>query len=145
LLKQVAEILRRDPRVWTIATSRRTPAATIGALRALTGESVTLVRPQDEPADWLGGQLAQMPVVWVTEDSVSMLYESLTAGAACGVIGVPDVKPSRIQRGLEGLVADGAVVLFNDWRAGRALSSPAEPFDEAGRCADWMMDQWLGR
>lgn len=143
LIEQVTEIMRRDPRAWTIATSRRTPASTIDALRALATPPVRVVEPQDEDAGWLSGQLQQMPVAWVTEDSVSMLYESLTAGAACGLIDVPSRGSSRIHRGVERLVADGSVVTFAAWRDGHALSRPAEPFNEAVRCADWIVDRWL--
>ncbi len=143
LVSQVAEILAADHRGWTVATSRRTPAATVDTLRQLVDDPAGLVEPADVAPDWLAATLAQTPVAWVSEDSVSMLYEALTAGAACGLIGVPGKGASRIQRGVDELVDNGLIVRFEAWRAGQRLLPPERPLDEAGRCADWIVERWL--
>ncbi|MCB1774564.1 MAG: mitochondrial fission ELM1 family protein [Gammaproteobacteria bacterium] len=143
LREAVAALLQKDPRDWTIATSRRTPADTVEALRELADGRVRLVTPEQTAPGWLVGQMGLHAVAWVTEDSVSMLYEALTAGAACGVLPVPAKRPGRVQRGLQRLLDEGVVTSFSAWRDGRELVASDPPLDESGRCADWILDRWF--
>lgn len=143
LCDQVAAVVARDPRRWIVATSRRTPASTLAALRAVSADNLTLVPSAETAVGWLTGQLASASVVWVTEDSVSMLYEALTSGAACGVLPVPPLGSSAVRAGLQGLVDDGIVRTFEAWRAGAELAPPRQPFNEAARCARWILARWF--
>ena len=74
-----------------------------------------------------------------------MLYEALTAGAACGVLPVPLRRAGRVRAGLERLLADHLVVRYADWARTGELPEPARPLDEAGRCARWIRDRWFAR
>jgi mitochondrial fission protein ELM1 len=143
LAAQIGQILQRDPRAWVIATSRRTPAATVAALRGRFPAAAGIVTPDQAAPGWLLGQLALASVAWVSEDSVSMLYEALTAGAACGLLEVPARRHGRVRAGLDVLLAEGRVTAFADWARGRPLMAGDEPLDEAGRCADWILDRWF--
>jgi hypothetical protein len=143
LVAQVEALTARDPRHWTLATSRRTPDDTLQALRRIDAANLVIVPVGDAAPGWLAGALAETPVAWVTEDSVSMLYEALTAQAACGVLPVPGKKAGRVQRGVDQLVADGLVTPFDRWRQGQGLAVAEEPFAEADRCAQWIVDTWL--
>lgn len=143
LADQVGQILQRDPRNWTIATSRRTPAATVSALRERFSAAASIVTPDQAAPGWLLGQLALAQVAWVSEDSVSMLYEALTAGAACGLLEVPSRRRGRVRAGVERLLAEGRVTAYADWARGRPLTAAEQPLDEAGRCADWILDRWF--
>ncbi len=72
-----------------------------------------------------------------------MLYEALTAGAATGLVSMPRRDQHASKRNLGGgLLAEGLVTSFEDWPKGRDLAPPAEPLDEAGRCADWILYEW---
>ena len=51
-------------------------------------------------------QLAE--AVWVTEDSVSMLYEALTAGCKVGLIEIDRIKDDRITRQIDQLYLNKA-------------------------------------
>jgi mitochondrial fission protein ELM1 len=51
--------------------------------------ALTIVPFAATSPDWLPTQLARADQAWVTADSVSMVYEALTAGAAVGVLDVP--------------------------------------------------------
>jgi mitochondrial fission protein ELM1 len=143
LAAQIGQILQRDPRTWVIATSRRTPAATVEALRECLPAAAEIVTPEQAAPGWLLGQLALAPVAWVSEDSVSMLYEALTAGAACGLLEVPSRRRGRVRAGLDRLLAEGRVTAYADWEKGRPLAPAGEPLDEAGRCADWILGRWF--
>jgi mitochondrial fission protein ELM1 len=93
--------------------------------------------------DWLPAQLAQTGQVWVTADSVSMIYEALTSGAAVGVLEIPRKRSSRISRGTEQLASEDWVTFFSDWSRERRLRRPPQTFNEAERCARWIIDRWF--
>jgi mitochondrial fission protein ELM1 len=143
LCAQIGEIARRDLRRWVVATSRRTPAETSQALGRIAAANLTLVPHEQTAPGWLAGQLQPAAVAWVTEDSVSMLYEALTAGAACGVLPVPVRRAGRVRAGLQGLLADGLVTSFAAWQRDGRLAAPDQPLGEAARCARWIRDRWL--
>jgi mitochondrial fission protein ELM1 len=106
-------------------------------------EECTVIPVTETGPDWLPAQLARAGQVWVTADSVSMVYEALTSGATVGVLEVPRKQPSRISRGLEQLATEGWVTFFSDWSRHRPLSRPPETFNEAERCARWIIDRWF--
>lgn len=143
LRAQLRLIAGRDGRQWTVATSRRTPDATIAALRDLDIANLQLVDHRDTAPGWLAQRLQDASAAWVTEDSVSMLYEALTAGCACGVLPVPVRRSGRVRAGLQQLLVRGDVGGFAAWREGEPLRSPPEPFDEAARCAHWIRQAWF--
>lgn len=143
LLAQVRDILAASPTVeWTLTTSRRTPAGTETALLALVKDGVD-VRPfRDTPPGWAMDEVARSGQVWVSEDSVSMVYESLSAGAATGLLAVPRLKASRVSTGVEALQAGGLVTPFDRWRRTHALPAPAAALAEADRVADHILARW---
>ena len=71
-----------------------------------------------------------------------MVYEALSSGAGTGSLRVPERKSSRVSRGLAGLLKEGLVTPFERWEAGDNLRPPITPFDEAARCAHWILEQW---
>jgi mitochondrial fission protein ELM1 len=143
VVEQIRVLLGQpQPRAWILGTSRRTPVATEQRLRELAGAAVSIVPWQDTDRDWLPAQLAQAGVVWVTEDSVSMVYEALSSGAAVGILELPGRRDTRVSRGVAQLLRRGDAVTFSRWRPGTALPLPATPFNEATRCARWIEEHW---
>ncbi len=143
LLDLLAEITVREVsevsearRVWQIADSRRTP---VGFMDAISHRLpwVEIFRHEETPPAWLAGKLAAAEEVWVTEDSVSMIYEALTSGAKVGLLPVPRLKrSSRVIGGIEGLIADGFLTSWADWQRNRQLKAPPFLLHEADRCAE---------
>ncbi len=75
--------------------------------------------------------------VWVTEDSVSMIYEALTSGARVGLLPVPRLaKDSRVLRGIDRLVADGYLTPYARWAETQRMAGPPETLRETERCAE---------
>jgi mitochondrial fission protein ELM1 len=142
LLHQIREILSRGEVRWEIADSRRTPATTAQALARLNGDACRFRSHREAPADWLPGALARAGSVWVTEDSVSMVYEALTSGAAVGLLRLPRRRRTRVNRGIEDLVARGLVTPFERWSEGAPLDPPAAPLAEAARCAELIVERF---
>ncbi len=134
LMKQIGEILKRTPGTrWTITDSRRTPAVTRDALKKLDHAEF---RPHENTGeDWLPEHLAVAGQVWVTADSISMLYESLTAGAATGVLSVPCRRKNKLTRSVQNLINTNVITSFDEWLTGHNLRAPAVTINEADRCA----------
>ena len=144
ILSQIETIVAGESDInWTLTTSRRTPSSTTARLRTLTFRNLTVVPVTETGPGWLPERLTSAAQVWVTEDSVSMVYEALTAHAATGVLAVPAKRASRIARGIAALIRDGLVTDFADWQRGRKLAPPAAPFNEAARVAAWIGERWL--
>lgn len=144
ILNQVMAVADRDPnRQWTVTGSRRTPPETLRELATRRADNLRSVDSSSTDADWLAPRLAAASRVWVTEDSVSMVYEALTAGAATGVLHVPHRHKSRVAAGVDALVDEKSVTRFSDWLAGRALRVPDPPPNEAARCAQWIVQRWF--
>jgi mitochondrial fission protein ELM1 len=142
LHQQIAAVVTADPAVrWTLTTSRRTPPDFLEHLDGM--EECTVIPVTETGPDCLPAQLARAGQAWVTADSVSMVYEALTAGAAVGVLEVPRKQSSRVSRGLEQLAAEGWVTFFSDWSRDGAWRRPPEIFNEAERCAHWIIERWF--
>ena len=137
LLAQIDAILAATPAMrWTLTTSRRTPADTESALLALRDRGVNVRPVRDTPPGWAMAQVARSAQAWVTEDSVSMVYESLTAGAATGLLAVPRLGETRITAGVAELQRAGLVTAFADWVRTGQLAAPLERLAEADRVAE---------
>ena len=144
ILAQVEAVVAGERDIsWTLTTSRRTPSATTARLRALMLKNLIVVPVTETGPGWLAERLTGAAHVWVTEDSVSMVYEALTANAATGVLSVPAKRESRITRGIAALTHDNLVTRFADWQRGKKPAPPAMPFNEAARVAAWIGEKWL--
>ncbi len=145
IIGQIAEIVANTPKQrWLLTTSRRTPAGFVDALRAAVATDALEIVPAEQTGpDWLPAQLAWAGTVWVSADSVSMIYESLTAGAAVGLLDVEPRIRDRVVIGVEALQSEGLVLSFKDWMTGRELRPPKQPFNEAARCAREIVQRWF--
>ena len=144
MVGQVRAVVTAEPgRKWKLTTSRRTPADIVPALRALPADNLEVIPVDQTEPGWVGRELEQASAVWVSEDSVSMVYEALTSGAAVGVLAVPRRGTGRVVRGLDQLVSEGWVTTFDAWQEGQALQPPPTPLFEADRCARIICERWL--
>jgi hypothetical protein len=121
---------------WQLTDSRRTPAGFLDEIRQRL-PAIEVFSYQQTTPDWLPAKLSAAAEVWVTEDSVSMIYEALSSGAKVGLLPAPRLKTSaRVLRGLDGLVTDGFLTSFAEWQQTRQLKTPPEILREADRCAE---------
>ena len=119
-----------------VATSRRTPKTLLSELAA--NEKVELIQPESVAQDWLPNTLATTERVWATSDSVSMVYEALTAGCAVSLISLESNPNSRTQRGMQMLLADEIV----DNSLERIHHLTNTPLAEANRCAEIILERF---
>jgi mitochondrial fission protein ELM1 len=145
VLRQLTQILHANDGVrWTVATSRRTPPSFLKAWETarLPGEFVPFERTGP---DWLLQQMQKAGRVWVTCDSMSMVFEALTSGAAVGLLELPMRRRSRVFQSAQQLIQDGVVTSYSAWMAGQPLSPPLLPPQEADRCAQEVITRFLQR
>jgi len=125
-----------------LTTSRRTPVGFVDVLRREC-PSIEVVPVEETRRGWVAEKLASATAVWVTRDSVSMIYESLGSGAPVGLLDMISLKGtaaprSRVAKGIEMLKNDGWVTPFEDWKETGLLKSKGA-LVEVDRVADMLV------
>jgi hypothetical protein len=150
---QVEMLLSKGPDMsWTLASSGRTPSDAVDALRDLAADrnNVEFYSADETPQGWIESAYEAHGQVWVTADSVSMIYEALTAGCRVGVLPVAWRRSdNKFRNGIDDLKRRDLIVDFDRWIQGAASAHIAQSFDEAARCANEILLRWwperLGR
>ena len=140
ILDQVRELVAAQPQIgFRIGDSPRTPAQTREAMSSIDGIGI-IPWEQTRPGE-IQQAMAAAGQVWVSEDSVSMLYEAVSSGAPTGLLAVPRRRDTRISRGVDRLIAEQVVTPFAQWSTDRRLEPPFG-LDEASRCAQEILRRW---
>jgi uncharacterized protein len=107
VLQAIQQVVEQNPQADIIlTTSRRTPKEFFEHLTAQPYASQLQIFPvEDTPQGWIFEQMQQAEAVWVTEDSVSMIFEALTAGCKVGIIAIDRLKSDRITTLLDQLLS----------------------------------------
>ncbi|WP_105103233.1 ELM1/GtrOC1 family putative glycosyltransferase [Microbulbifer pacificus] len=132
-VSSAADQLLRLPLRWVVSDSRRTPEQML----AHCADSGAELWPWREcPSGWLADQMARAGQIWVTGDSISMIFEALQSRARVGVITLPSRRPrNKIRGAVQRLLDDG---LVREWRGGEMTPFPAvprAPFSQQVSCA----------
>lgn len=144
IVDQVVDIVRASPdTTWRLTTSRRTPDDFLPLVRNAALANLALYPHEDTRPGWLETVLAESDQVWVSPDSVSMVYESLTAGAATGVLELAATHPGRVSSGIERLISEHWVTPYSAWQESRCLAALPAPLNEADRCARLILEKWF--
>ena len=145
LIKQIAQILDANSNIqWTLTSSRRTPQGTTAQLRKLSNEQLKVIPFEATNKDWLPRELSMTAHVWVTEDSVSMVYEALSSGAKVGLL--PTTRKSTYSRvvcGLESLYQDGYLMNYQENQSDLAAFKNLPPLNEAERVSKIVVERFL--
>ena len=146
VIEDITEILTRESGVtWHISSSPRTPPATETGLGRLPEQfpNCRFFPYKETPAGWVENEYHASNQVWVTADSISMVYEALSAGCALGLLPVSWRQPgNKFQRSADYLAEHGFIRLLADWRAGNRPQPPTAPLAEARRCAAEIVRRW---
>ncbi|MEQ1087506.1 mitochondrial fission ELM1 family protein [Acinetobacter seifertii] len=116
VLSSVQQIVEHNPNSEIIlTTSRRTPAEFIDILRQQSFTKYLQICPVEQtPQGWIFEEMQKAEAVWVTEDSVSMIYEALTAGCRVGVIAMDRLKQDRITNSVDVLLEKKFIANVSD-------------------------------
>lgn len=142
----VRQLVQAEPgRRWTVSSSPRTPAETVRQMEDLAIEfsglnffDFTKTQP-----GWIEEQYDKNRVVWVTSDSISMIYEALTAGCQVGILPMQWRKANgKFKNNEDFLLSQGLVVSFSAWLQGNATWRDNLELNEARRCAERILQKW---
>jgi mitochondrial fission protein ELM1 len=89
IIKQIEQILKkRQKRIqqWVLTTSPRTPKEFIEKLRERKLTDLKIYHFEDTKPGWVEEMLLASENAWVTPDSISMVYEALSANCKVGVL-----------------------------------------------------------
>lgn len=130
---------------WVISTSPRTPDDTVERIRKLVLEqnNVEFVRYQDVSSGWVESKYHESQNVWVTADSISMVFEALSAGCNVGLLPVDwKEKNSKFQINERYLLDNEYVVSLSQWLKIKYWPPKRKEFDESARIAHILMERW---
>lgn len=145
LLNQLREVINAPSNQtlkWTIAASRRTPVSTRKTLQA-DFTHCHLVFPEEVSRDWLPEQLKNHATIWVSEDSISMIYEAVTSAAKVGLLQLDRKRKNRVTMCVDNLIHDGCVTPWTQWQTTGNLVEPPEIISESDRAAQAILRRFL--
>lgn len=122
---------------WVVSSSPRTPQTTVDMMLKLECRSsnVKFYNYRDTPSGWVEEQYASAKYVWVTADSVSMVYEAITAGCKVGILPVVwKRKNNKFQKSLSNLYSRNLAAPYGKGVHTDFIKVKGS-FNEANRCA----------
>lgn len=121
-----------------LTTSRRTPDTFLETLAQQNFYSKLQIFPVEHtPQGWVFEEMQKAEAVWVTEDSVSMIFEALTAGCKVGIIKINRLKEDRITCSIDQIIQSN---LVSDQTFIEMLVE-SHAFKEADRVATYLLAQ----
>ena len=139
IISQISNILRSNHQIsWCITDSPRTPPDLSLALKHHK-QLKELYRGFHSVEDnWLQGYLPRCKEIWVSEDSVSMIYEALSTDAEVGLISVPKRRDTRITKISKDLIASRLVMSPDNLARPRKIK-----LNETKRTASFIINDWM--
>lgn len=143
--KKIYKIVSEEQdKQWVIASSPRTPEVTVSAIRdmAKKTDNAEFFDYKETKKGWIEEQYDQCATVWVTSDSISMLYEALSSGCRVNVIQMPwKDAAGKFKRNEDLLIEKNLVTPFSSWEKGADPRNMVSQLNEAQRCADYILQR----
>ena len=142
IIQQLEEIYQKinqqEPILLT--TSRRTPSNFLSLLEQTTfAENIQIFDHQLTPKNWLVDMLKISKNVYVTPDSISMIYEALTAECNVYLFNLP-ANTNKITFSIEQLKQEQWIFDYQHTNSSKNLHHT--PPNEAQRCAQWIIKKF---
>lgn len=146
IAKTVRQIVQQETtQHWTISSSPRTPQETVELMQGVATDfaNVTFFDYKNTQPGWIETQYDKSRVVWVTSDSISMIYEALSAGCKVGIIPMQWRREnSKFKNNEDLLLKKGLVISYSSWEQGDATWRENIELNEAHRCAERILQIW---
>ena len=147
VVANIRTVINRNPALhWTMSSSPRTPENTCQSLESIAASmgNVSFYRATETPPGWIEEQYALNRNVWVTADSISMVYEALTAGCSVGVLPVEWIRSdNKFNKSLNFLANKKMIIAFDAWQQGAPMPDRKdELLNESKRCAEEILRRW---
>ena len=137
---QIKSICKIFPDVkYYITTSRRTPSTFIKSLVSMNIKNVEITSWSEADNLWIEKRLNECKKVWVTMDSISMIYESISAGGQVSIIDLDKKKENKISREVERLISKKILGKIGN----KEMKEPKIIIKESDRCAVIIKNKFL--
>ncbi|BHH83243.1 mitochondrial fission ELM1 family protein [Desulforhopalus sp. 52FAK] len=144
IIENILQVVDKEKDIdWVISSSPRTPKATVRHIKEkiLQFSNCVFFDFKDTPKGWVEEQYDMCKSVWVTTDSISMLYEALSSGCSVHVFPMSWKKDtSKFKANENLLIAKRLVIPFSDWEKGITELADSGQLNEALRCADYILE-----
>ena len=143
VISQIKNIItNKDNKNWALADSPRTPKGLIQKLSSYN-KNVKILHSNTTNMAQLHNYIFNANHIWVSPDSVSMVYESLSSGASVGILELPIKKTNRINEAIASLIEKKEITSYSSWLKNKELRPFEKKFNEAERCALIMLDKGI--
>jgi len=140
--KQILKIIDAEPDIeWVIADSPRTPKITLTNIRNRVNKNLKILNYSKTTTTDIREYIFNANTIWITQDSVSMIYESLSSGASVGLIELKNKKSTKVVNTINVLIHKNVLAPFSKWEKSRSLPHGTSSFNEANRCAQILLDK----
>ena len=133
---QINEVISTNKEInWTVADSQRTPEKVMSMITTSNKKNINKLNFCDSPRKDIKQLIYAAETIWVSSDSISMIFESLTSGASVGLLEIKENKKTRINKTIDYLILNNNVTTFSSWKKKNKLKNNNIKLDEARRCA----------
>ena len=143
IVGNIVKVVGKEKNIhWTITSSPRTPISTVTLLveELQIFDNYSFFDFKETAKGWVEKQYERCKTVWVTADSISMLYEALSSGCSVNIFQMPWKKSSsKFKKNEDILIKEGLVQTFSQWDQGAVISPKVAQLNEAQRCADYIL------
>lgn len=136
IAQQVKEVCdSKTDRVWNVCDSPRSPDELLSKIQ--DSPNIRKYPWRDTDEHFISFLLSTSSEIWVSCDSVSMLYEAVSTGVPVGVFELESRKRSnKILRGLKELATQGHIQFSHDGLTLKLRSELESQLSESTRCAE---------
>ena len=126
IIEQIEEIVKKGQKnipQWILTTSPRTPKEFIENLRGRKLSELKIYHYKDTKPGWVEEMLLASENAWVTPDSISMVYEALSANCKIGVLKLKEsTKNDKVARNISLLKEERYILDFEIFTKNEKLS-----------------------
>lgn len=141
VIGQIYSIIHKYPKIkFKIATSRRTPIDFIDHLDENFKKNIPVFEYKKVKKNWFVEEAKLSKYAWVTEDSISMIYELIASGSNVSPISLDKKYDSKISIEISRMINAG---LINTYDGTRKKINSASLNNEAKRCASFILNEWF--
>ena len=142
IINQIERLLSNNLSIqFVLSTSRRTPQDFMMKINKFSFINLRIHSTKEQNENWLKNQMNKAKYAWITEDSISMIYESITAGQKVRLINLKNKGKSRITVEVDRLKKE-KVIFPNDNKEYKNRNE-SYALNEATRCAKLIKKQFI--
>lgn len=147
LLSQIQQICQENPQTqWLLSNSPRTPVEIMSQLKELAFPNLMIKDFRDPDLASLEALLLSSDRVWLTPDSMAMIFEALTAGARVGVFedsATPGKAGSRINQQIQAMICKQDLISFTNRESIKPEKKELNRILwETDRAAHWLLQRY---